>query len=129
MTEYNENYDYSDHGQYDGTNETCKKCQDPDCLYYNDEMLCPDCLEVLFSEEIEKIAWEYLGMTDLSRSVTAMENEMGFMQVDILRSPLHADFIGFNLVFNDYEREISLMELEASARFIKGKKNNTGEIV
>ena len=112
MTLYNEEYDGSDNGQWDGTSEACSTCDNPDCFDYNGDYFCDDCLERLFSEEIDAIAWGYLGEQDISRSVTAMEAEMCDLQVEILRSPLHADFIGFALVFGNYETEVTKEQLE-----------------
>jgi hypothetical protein len=111
MTRYGSEYDGSDHGQWDGTNEACSFCDDSDCVEYNGDWMCLSCLENMFYNEIEEIAEGYL--SEKNGCVEAIENAMGWMQVELIESPKHCDFIGFKLVFQDDERETLVRELES----------------
>ena len=110
MTMYGSEYDWSEHWQWDGTSEACSFCDDGDCVEYMGNWMCLSCLERMFYNEIEEIAWGYL--SEKNGSVEACEDAMGWMQVELIESPKHCDFIGFNLVFKDDERETLVKELE-----------------
>ena len=126
MTMYGSEYDYSDEGTWDETDSSCVKCCDPDSYYYSGEYLCEDCLVAKFRPEIDAIARGFLVQNSVAPELIA-EN-MADLQVGLINSPKNRDFCGVYLIF-DYEREISVAELESNARYIEGKKNNTGEIV
>jgi hypothetical protein len=127
MTMYGSEYDGSDYGNSDGTQEACDFCFDPKYVEYQGQNRCLDCIEKLFWHETNLIAREHL-MFKYKRPGT-VDEMMDWMQVELIDNPKTVDFVGFKVSFLDDEREISLMELESSARFIKGKKNNMGEIV
>jgi hypothetical protein len=116
MTEYNENYDGSDHGLWDETDESCVNCCDPETYYYNGENLCEDCLVTKFRPEIDAIARGFLVQNSVAPELLA-EN-MADLQVGMIDNPKNRDFCGVYLIF-DYEREISLQELEANTVHVK----------
>jgi hypothetical protein len=126
MTMYGSEYDGSDGGLWDETDESCVNCCDPETYYYNGENLCEDCLVTKFRPEIDAIARGFLVQNSVAPELLA-EN-MADLQVGMIDNPKNRDFCGVYLIF-DYEREISLQELEANSRFVEGKKNNMGEIV
>jgi hypothetical protein len=122
MTMRGIDYDYSDHGESDGTQEACDFCFDPEYVEYEGQNWCLDCIEQKWWQEIGDISWEYIAMT--YKDVRAIEDAMSWMQVELIDNPKTVDFVGFKVSFLDDEREISVAELEANTIHVKKEKDS-----
>ena len=125
MTEYNENYDYSDEGTWDETDSSCVNCCDPEAYYYSGEYLCSDCLITRFRAEIDLIALDFMVQGGVAPDL--IKENMRDLQVELLTSPKNRDFIGVYLIF-DYEREISVAELESNKINLKETEEEEEEL-